>query len=271
MNENGNSLIFALKQRQPKEALALIEAGADVNVLDEDGNSALMLAVQYEEVFLRILERNPEMWHANKDGETVLHRIAYSGKVVELNAINQRGIPPGEIDRQDDEGNPPLFCAVSNLPVFEALLAIGADINLRNGKGYSLLHQIAYIGSMRELELVQGHGLYINSQDLWGSTPLHVAAEYGEYILAQAFIALGADVNARNHVGETPLHYVIDANIWVHEVEYHLKTMRVLIEAGADLQAVTGKGKTPLQLSEQYFQNSPHGAIKSVLLEYGAK
>lgn len=271
MTSTGNNLILALKHRQPEKALDLIEMGEDVNGLDEDGSSALMLAAQYEKIFLLIVERNPEVWHVNKDGETVLHSIAYSGTVGELNALDQRGIPPGEIDRQDDEGNPPLFCAVSNLPVFEALLSLGADINLKNGKGYSLLHQIAYLGSIHELELVHPRLPDLNCQEQGGNTPLHVAVEFGDYKLAEALITRGADVNARNYGGETPLHYTISSNIMAHELEHYIKTMRVLIEAGADFQAVTGKGETPLQLSEQYFQNSPHTAIKSVLLEYGAK
>jgi ankyrin repeat protein len=42
---------------------------------------------------------------------------------------------------------------------------------------------------------------------LWGETPLHFAAAYGDEEMVQAMLAAGADRTAPNTHGETPLAY----------------------------------------------------------------
>ncbi len=46
-------------------ALQLVEMGEDVNDVDENGNSALMLAVEYEPIFALILEKTQNLGQKN--------------------------------------------------------------------------------------------------------------------------------------------------------------------------------------------------------------
>lgn len=46
-----------------------------------------------------------------------------------------------------------------------------------------------------------------NSNDHWGTTPLHAAAHANQAAIARLLIDRGADVNAKDMNGQTPLHH----------------------------------------------------------------
>jgi ankyrin repeat protein len=43
-----------------------------------------------------------------------------------------------------------------------------------------------------------------------GSTPLHIAAEYGHFRIAQELLRVGYDVNVADHMGMTPLRLALE-------------------------------------------------------------
>ena len=72
-------------------------------------------------------------------------------------------------------------------------------------------------------------------------TPLMVAAREGQVDAAKLLIRYGSNVDARSANQRTALHMAADA-WWSEEV----KTVEVLLEAGADPSATDEKGTTPL-------------------------
>ena len=46
-----------------------------------------------------------------------------------------------------------------------------------------------------------------NSNDHWGTTPLHAAAHANQAAIAKLLIEHGADVNAKDLNGKTPMHH----------------------------------------------------------------
>jgi hypothetical protein len=87
------------------------------------------------------------------------------------------------------------------------------------------------------------HWLYAND------TALHLAAAGHRVAIARRLLAAGADPNAaRNHREARPLHYAADGyhrNPFFDAVE-QVKTIRCLLDAGADLHAVDKNGATAL-------------------------
>jgi hypothetical protein len=87
------------------------------------------------------------------------------------------------------------------------------------------------------------HWLYV------GDTALHLAAAGHRDKIAQALLAAGADPNAAaNHRRATPLHYAADGYIvaaaW--DPARQVKTISILLAAGADIHASDKNGATPL-------------------------
>ena len=79
-----------------------------------------------------------------------------------------------------------------------------------------------------------------------GDTPLHMAAAGYRVEIAKLLLAVGADVNAAGtHRHATALHYAADGNP-ERDTKRQVAMIRLLLEAGADIQAQDKNGATPL-------------------------
>mmetsp|Transcript_38277 Transcript_38277/g.89903 ORF Transcript_38277/g.89903 Transcript_38277/m.89903 type:complete len:380 (+) Transcript_38277:71-1210(+) len=75
-------------------------------------------------------------------------------------------------------------------------------------------------------------------QDDFGCTALHVAADAGSSMAAEALLRHGAEVDCQDSWEETPLHFASRKG--------HLALCELLIRAGANVNAVNSSGHTPL-------------------------
>ena len=120
------------------------------------------------------------------------------------------------INEADSNGSTPLMYAITEgkTEVVKYLIESGADIKARNKNGYdALLCAVDAVDHM-QLEIVKiliNKGANLESKDLWGRTPLVLAAfNVAGYGLPHAdviklLIESGADLNAKSAEGETAL------------------------------------------------------------------
>lgn len=104
----------------------------------------------------------------------------------------------------------------------------------------------------RATQLIDKARLYDSKIFHWiyvGDTALHLAAAGYRVEIVRRLLAAGADPNAaRNHRQSGPLHYAADGYIngpaWA--AKRQVKTIEVLLNAGADIHAQDKNGATPL-------------------------
>jgi hypothetical protein len=100
--------------------------------------------------------------------------------------------------------------------------------------------------------LIQKPRLYESGIFHWiyaGDSPLHLAAAGYRVEIVRLLLAAGADPNvAGKHRNSTPLHYAADGyiNSPMWDAQRQVKTIRCLLEAGAEINAQDKNGATPL-------------------------
>ena len=120
------------------------------------------------------------------------------------------------------------------------LVKCGADVNVKDKKGNTPLLLVSGYNSVKILRFLVEQGLGVNEKSVNGDTPLHKASgRYPE--MTDYLINAGAWVNAENLNGQTPLH---KAGIWGC-----LKSAKCLVAHGAQMNAKNRCGRTPLHES----------------------
>jgi serine/threonine-protein phosphatase 6 regulatory ankyrin repeat subunit B len=84
------------------------------------------------------------------------------------------------------------------------LLNRGADINVRDTQGQTVLHYAARAGA-DTVNALALQGADLNAPDNLGARPLHVAAAMKHQGAAEALLRSGAQADAQDRFGVTPL------------------------------------------------------------------
>ena len=111
-------------------------------------------------------------------------------------------------DRRQWNEPTPVHAAMSprREAVLDALLALGADPNAKNGKGEPAMLALRSQSPAKARKLIDAGG-DVNASDASGLTLLHYAvADRRSHELARFLIDNGANVNVHSHLGVTPSH-----------------------------------------------------------------
>ena len=244
-----NAFFFAARDGRADVIRTLIKAGADVNGTMQPrkphnkgprkGTSALLLAVEngHFELAIDLLKAGADP-NDQRSGFTPLHVMTWVRKP-------QRG---------EDDGDPaPLGSGnLSSLEFIKKLVAHGADVNARleTGKG--------------------GPGLF-NKR---GATPFLMASATADIAYMRLLVELGANPSIANVDNCTPLMVACGigvgsaaANETAGEEPEVLEAAKLLLELGADVNAVDANGETAMHGAA--LKNLPK--VVQFLAENGAK
>ncbi len=144
------------------------------------------------------------------------------------------------------------------------LLQRGAKVDVTSGAGgvELPLHVAAAANRSEMIELLLAHGAKVDCRDSSGWTPLFKAAQNGCLAAVKVLVAHGADVRARASYGFAVLHEVGRGSDVQGNDAYDVA--RFLLEKGADVNARTTDGWTPLD-------NAVDDRINELLRQHGGK
>ncbi len=233
-------LHLAAREGHAEVVRLLLRAGADVNLLTEDGMAPLHLC--HKKLIPQLLAAGAEVNSGRFE-----HEVDADARMEEFYSQYRYGWTP-------------LLCAVlrNDADLVRALLAAGADVTrcLSREGGYS---------SSWEKGAVPAPSAIIDPEDTnrelyvpRAATALHLAAAYASANILRLLLEHGADVHARTLQGATPLLMAAAAG--------KTKCVRLLLQAGARHDAADDKGNTPVELALR----QGHAATVRLLLKAGA-
>src|SRR6478736_6647338 len=239
-------LLDAAQNAHSTDVRALVAAGADANARATDGSTAMLFAAHFGDL-----------------GSVQ----ALLGAKGDPNLTNRYGIGPmHEAALRADAG------------LLKTLLDAGADVDLALPQGETPLMLASRTSGVEAVRLLIERGAKVNVVERWqGQTPLMYAAAHDRGEVAAALVAGGADVNARTPPNDLPdrkpaVRYFVEipsaglTPVMFAARHGAVSALRVLIKAGADMNAKTPEGFSPVVIA----LDNLHFDAAKVLVEAGA-
>ena len=256
------ALTMCAKRNDVESCRILIEGGADVNCANaREAGLCNPLGIAringFDELEALLLEAGarPQPDNVLVDGRLITGQMRAATPEEMARLIEGLRAAGGDVDTRTSSGVDLLGLFVvfgTDLEVIRMLEEAGADFEMRDNDGNTLLHRCCMFGaSARDpdyefLEFFLDQGLDPNARALDGKTPLMKAcfssrsSPTGMAGAVQRLIDAGADINAREENGMGAIHWATGFGLDNPEVP------AMLLQAGADPNLVSHADSPPL-------------------------
>lgn len=230
---------------QPAECVkALLTAGADVHAMTPNGSTALHYAFKscYIELIQPLQDAGADPAAEDDAGETALHSTSLFMDEA-FSVLLESGRVDINKPRAKD-GRAPLLCRIADNLHFDSkiinFLAYKPDVNATDFKGDGPLH-LALKRSLLCPELIDAllaAGADPNLRNKAGNTPLHEMKDGVDQEIIQSLLLAGADLEVRNNKGQSVLFAQLSLRRRSSTILDHLASL------GARLDTQDYKGRT---------------------------
>jgi len=217
----------------PELLPVILSEGADINLTDSEGRTALDAAltapVRQEQIeCAAFLLKNGSLQPRDEEWKYIVEPLR-----------------TGNLEIRFDYGLTALQLAAEKGQegMVRYLLANGADIDARDQPGNTALHVAVRKGYRTIATLLLDAGSDVNVRDYNGNAPIHESLTAGDnFAMTSMLLDRGADPNLKNGSGSTALHMTVLLRTDVSGAE-------LLINRGASIDPRDRAGNTPLMLA----------------------
>ncbi|EYC20517.1 hypothetical protein Y032_0021g252 [Ancylostoma ceylanicum] len=199
-----------------EEAAKIWAAGGDLNMQDDDEETAIFIAVRRGRLALvkKLLDMGADPTIMNRNDSTCLHEAAANCNLRMAEELLKHNSVVKEIDVCDNNDRTPLMrCAANDTvdhQVAALLIRMGADPSYPGDKsalsynGRTALHYAAQVNNVQMIEFLISKDANKDAQDLEDRTPIFLAASHGHVEAVQALVKAGASLEITDQKDRTP-------------------------------------------------------------------
>ncbi len=205
-----------------------------------------------------LIEADPTLLESKgNDGFTPLISACFATQVAVANFLIDKG---ANVNAKNNWGGTPLYLATKNFDLMQRLIAKGAEVNVKAFGNFTPLHQAASSGNLKVAKLLIDHGADLNARGGEGTVLHRIINRKSKSNGEMAKLLLESGVRLQEFsFGNTELHLAAMKGL--------SDMARVLVEHGADVNAVNGYGHTPLYYAAKHGYRS----LADILIAAGAK
>ncbi|ODM88846.1 Ankyrin-3 [Orchesella cincta] len=294
--EEDTPLHTAVKKKDLEICRIFVDAGANVDAVNKDGQTPLHIASTLGEEnmvkFLFLCKANPHLvdkedrtalhvaamsgqtqlidlltdkfkvsvFERTRDGSTLMHIASLHGHPETAMALFRKGVPL-QMPNKGGARSIHISARHGHSGMISKLLEKGENVDSKTNDNFTALHIAVEAVKPAVVECLLGYGAQVHikggkSQE----TPLHIAARVvGGETCALMLLKSGTNPNVTMDNGETPMH--------VAARHGRLKIIRLLLQDGANPQLKARDGDTPLHFACRY----GHIFVVEALLEHVKK
>jgi len=230
----------AVMKRDGNATHALVQKKADVNIPQNDGTTALMWAARYDDLDTAdfLIHAGAKVSAANRDGATPLQLASLNGSAQMIEKLIKAGADPNAPLTASGDTALMMAARTGKTSAVNVLLESGANVNARESWGGTTALMWAVAERHPDaVRILVDHGADVHGRSNF------VAAANGRGFEGRT----PAAVDTKQKVDEfasgwlTPLHFAAR--------EGDLVSAKLLVAAGAEVNAIAGDGKDALGLA----------------------
>jgi len=247
----GRTALFCAVIAERKEVVkALLDLGADTEIMDHEGQLVLHASVRVRQEFRILdclLDGGADIDGKDAHGRTPLKIAVDSGMRLFSLKLLQRGADPNV---RDFEGETPFFSAIrkGDTNLVKEMLKAGADAYAQDKDGRTAFWNACVRGPASTAKVMHEwckNTKALHDRDSHGKTLLHSAVLYDDAesncSLIQFLVEQGVELDAKDNEGKSAL--------WYAGLKGHVKVIKTLLQLGADIQTLNerdAQGRTVL-------------------------
>ncbi|MGL9761743.1 MAG: ankyrin repeat domain-containing protein [Wolbachia sp.] len=232
-------LLSAVKNDDLNEVEDLVGQGASLKA--KDSNNSTLLHYASCNINLKVveylIEKGADLKAKDSNGKTPLDLATGKNCTNTIESLKQA---QSDLDKK-------LLTAVQDddLNKVKGLVSRGAGLDTKGSNDWTLLHFAAFSDKFDIVKFLFDKNANIKAKDVYGNTPLHVAAQYDSKLEIVEFLLdkNASSINDVNNNGSTPLHIAIQGN--------KPSTVKLLLNRGASIKVKDKRNRTPLGLADQ--------------------